>query len=208
MAVWKTKTKSKTESSPVQSSPILFLDRDGVVIRDKDYLADPAGVELLPGVAEAMIKARAAGFQIVGVSNQSGIGRGYFSVCDFDAVMIKLAADLAELGAWFDGFFYCPHGPDDGCACRKPGIGLLAEAAAHFHWNAAASWIVGDKGSDVALGQKAGLGSVLVSTGYGAQEAAAVKRRWSGADRVFVAADLAAAVDLICNQAAGAPEGP
>lgn len=203
MAVWKT----KNESSPAQASSALFLDRDGVVIRDKDYLADPAGVELLPGVAEAMIKARTAGFLIIGISNQSGIGRGYFSVSDFDAVMVKLAAELAEYGAWFDGFFYCPHGPDEGCACRKPGIGMLAEAAANFHWDSATSWIVGDKGSDVALGQKAGLGSILVSTGYGAQEEAAVKRRWSSADRVFVAADLAAAVDLICDQANNAPEG-
>ncbi len=197
MAVWKT----KNTKAPTASSPVLFLDRDGVVIWDKHYLSDPAEVELLPGVAEAMLRARQAGFQLVGVSNQSGLARGHFTFSDFDAVMTKLVADLAEQGAWFDGFYYCPHGPDDGCRCRKPKIGMLAEASAVFTWDTARSWMIGDKMCDVSLGQKAGLGSILVCTGYGANEEAEVKRRWSGADRVFVAANLAAAVELVCEQA-------
>ena len=196
MAVWKTRTDTLT----VNPSPVLFLDRDGVVIRDKDYLSDPAGVELLPGVAEAMHRAQAAGFLLVGVSNQSGLGRGYFTQADFEAVMERLEAILVPHDVHFDGFYYCPHEPAAGCACRKPGIGMLAEASAAFNWDASRSWIVGDKGSDVALGQMAGLGSILVSTGYGALEEVAVKRRWSGADRVFVVGDLSAAVDLICRK--------
>ncbi len=177
--------------------PVLFLDRDGVVIRDRDYLADPAQVEVLAGAADAMRRARAAGFLLIGVSNQSGLGRGYFTRAEFGAVMARLEADLATAGVSFDGFYYCPHAPTDGCQCRKPQPGLLTEAALTVPWDPAQSWVVGDKISDVSLGQEAGLGSVLVRTGYGAQYEVEVRKRWSACARVLVADDLAQAVDLI-----------
>ncbi len=177
--------------------PVLFLDRDGVVIGDKDYLKDPAGVELLPGVAEAMVRARDAGYLLVGVSNQSGLGRGYFTTDDFDAVMTRIAGDLAAFGARFDAFFYCPHAPGQDCVCRKPSTGMLTEAAVFFEWDSARSWVIGDKTSDVGLGQNAGLGSILVRTGYGAAQEAKVRKLWPDAPRVHVADDLAAALDMI-----------
>ncbi len=203
MAVWKT----PAAGSGVSPSPILFLDRDGVVIRDRDYLGDPTEVEVLPGVAAAMVRAREAGFLLVGISNQSGLGRGYFTAADFEAVMARLEADLAAEGAWFDGFFYCPHRPNDDCACRKPRGGMLVEAAEAFAWDPSRSWVIGDKVSDVALGLNAGLGSILVRTGYGAGEEAGVRSRWSPADRVLVADDLAAAVELILGRTDSGPEG-
>ena len=193
MANWN--TPRRTTRSPVH--PALFLDRDGVVIGDKDYLADPTGVQLLPGVAEAMVCAREAGFLLIGVSNQSGLGRGYFEQADFEAVMRKIEQDLAAEGARFDGFFYCPHAPGQNCECRKPLPGMLTEAAEYFAWDPALSWVVGDKSSDVGLGQAGGLGSVLVRTGYGAQEEAKVRSRWPDAERVLVADDLPAAVEMI-----------
>lgn len=199
MPAWKTR-----QASPgAVPQAVLFLDRDGVVIRDADYLADPAEVEILPGVADALHRARAAGYLLVGVSNQSGIARGYFTVADFQAVMTRLSTELAVSGADFDGFFYCPHGPADDCPCRKPRIGLLDEAAAAFAWDPARSWVIGDKSSDVELARNADLGAVLVRTGYGSAEAAKVAARWADDQRVLIAADLPAAVELILSGVAG-----
>lgn len=204
MTVW----KRPPEAPARLPQPALFLDRDGVVIRDRDYLADPAEVEVLGGVADAMRRARAAGFWLIGVSNQSGLGRGYFKTADFGAVMARLEAELAAADVSFDGFYYCPHAPRDRCQCRKPQLGLLAEAARSFTWDPARSWVIGDKVSDVALGQAGGLGSVLVRTGYGAQDEAVVRRRWSSGDRVLVADDLPQAVDLVLARLDHAEDGP
>ena len=203
MAVWQTRDRVPG-SLPL---PTLFLDRDGVVIRDRNYLADPADVELLPGVAKAMARARAAGWQLIGVSNQSGLGRGYFSAADFGAVMTRLAEELAEEKACFDGFFYCPHAPEAECQCRKPRLGMLTEAARDFDWDPRRSWVIGDKACDVDLGQNAGIGSILVRTGYGAEQEPAVTRRWAGTDRVLVATDLLDAVGQLLVRPEMSAEG-
>lgn len=205
MAVW----GKPTAAARAGAQPTLFLDRDGVVIRDRDYLAHPSGVEVLPGAAEAMIAARQAGFQIIGVSNQSGIGRGYFGLSQLDAVMKKLVADLGSAGAGWDGFYYCPHAPGARCACRKPLPGLLDEAAADFAWDPQLSWVVGDKASDVELGLAAGLGAVLVRTGYGANQESDVVARWSTTPRLLIADDLQQAVSAILARAefSGREEG-
>ena len=180
-----------------QAGPVLFLDRDGVVIEDRNYLADPGQVVLIPGVAEAMVRARAAGFALVGVSNQSGLGRGLFGPDEFAAVMERLDGLLGAAGAGFDAFYYCPHAPHQDCRCRKPEPGLLEEAARRVPFLPELSWVVGDKASDVALGRSAGLGAVLVHTGYGAGEIAAVRARWGQDPRVLQAADLPGAVAAI-----------
>lgn len=173
--------------------PVLFLDRDGVVIDDRNYLSDPENVELVPGAAFAMGAARKSGYALLGVSNQSGLGRGLFGPGDFDAVMKKIEKLLSESGSEFDGFYYCPHAPDEKCICRKPGPGLLAEAAESCTWDPLRSWVVGDKASDVALGRDHGLGSVLVRTGYGKKSEDEVRARWEGDPRVLLADDLASA---------------
>jgi D,D-heptose 1,7-bisphosphate phosphatase len=121
MAIWK-----RCEADPARDpGPALFLDRDGVVVVEKDYLRDPAQVVLVPGAAEAMRAAAAMGYLIVGVSNQSGLGRGKISPDEFTRVMTRLEELLAAQGTGFDGFYYCPHAPQEGCACRKPAPGLL-----------------------------------------------------------------------------------
>lgn len=187
--------------------PTLFLDRDGVLIRDRDYLADPAGVELLPGVVEALGTARRAGFRLVGVSNQSGLGRGYFTYEQFRAVMQELDRQLAQAGVPLDGFYYCPHAPAQDCTCRKPLPGLLEEAAHDGAWNPALSWVIGDKASDVQLGRDAGLGACLVRTGYGAEQESRVRARYGADDRVGVEDDLPAAVAWILGPAGPATAG-
>jgi histidinol-phosphate phosphatase family protein len=169
---------------------VLFIDRDGVLIVEKDYLRDPAQVELVAGVPEALRAARAAGYALVGLSNQSGLGRGRFTPAQFAAVMGRLEALLADAGCALDAFFYCPHAPEHGCHCRKPAPGLLEEAARCLAWDAARSWMLGDKISDVDLALGAGLRPVLVRTGYGREQESQLGDRAG----VLVAADLPAAV--------------
>ena len=193
MAVW----KSCRPSLLNHTGGALFLDRDGVVVIERDYLRDPDMVELVPGAAETMRSAAAAGFLIIGVSNQSGLGRGRFSLNEFNRVMIRIDELLAEQGAGFDGFYYCPHAPQEGCSCRKPATGLLDEAAETCRWDARRSWVVGDKASDVALGRNGGMGAVLVRTGYGAAQEGVVARLWEKDPLVLVAADLPAAFAAI-----------
>jgi len=180
-------------------APTLFLDRDGVLVLEKEYLRDAGQVDLHGGVGEALRTARAAGFRLVGVSNQSGLGRGIFTAADLDAVMRRLAALLAAEAAALDAFFYCPHVPEAGCACRKPATGLLEEARACLPWDPARSWVIGDKVSDVDLALRAGLRACLVRTGYGSQQ----ERRLGERGPVLVADDLLAAVTAIVARARG-----
>lgn len=196
MTTW----KSRTPRPGQPPRPALFLDRDGVLIADQNYLADPEQVRLLPGVGPALVRAARAGFLLVGVSNQSGIGRGYFGLDDFQRVMVRLEELLAEQGVVFDSFHYCPHAPGDGCVCRKPLPGMLDEARAVLPLDLERSWMIGDKGSDVAFGRAAGLGAALVRTGYGAAEEAEVAARWRDDPLVLVGQDLPAVVDIILER--------
>ncbi len=199
MSLWKT----QPSAAPQELRPALFLDRDGVLIANRHYLADPRQVKILPGVVEAMIKAREAGFWLIGVSNQSGLGRGRFTPEDFHAVMKQFDWLLEQNGIFLDAFFYCPHAPGENCSCRKPRPGMLNEAATCLNWSPTGSWVIGDKESDVALGRDAGLGGILVRTGYGDQEAEEVMKTWADDPQVQVVADLAAAVDFIVHEGTG-----
>ena len=189
MAVWK-KCISDLSSG---LRPALFLDRDGVVIVDRDYLSDPAQVELIPGVVETMKAASAAGYLLIGVSNQSGLGRELFTIPELTGVMNRLDEMLARNGTGFDGFYYCPHAPGDHCECRKPKTGLLVEAAETCRWDSDASWVVGDKASDVVLARAGDMGAVLVRTGHGAAYEQEVRLMGEKDSRILIADDLPAA---------------
>lgn len=143
---------------------LVLLDRDGTLIEDKDYLADPAGVVLLPGVVDGLRRLQAAGANLVVVSNQSGVGRGYFTARDVEAVHRRLAALLAEDGVMLEKFIFCPHTPDDHCRCRKPAAGMLEQAAAATGLPLADAIVVGDKASDIEAGKVAGCATVLLRT--------------------------------------------
>lgn len=136
----------------------VFLDRDGTLIVDRGYLKDPGEVALLPGVPEALRKLKAAGCLLVVVTNQSGIGRGYFTHDDVLRAQARLEALLAEEGVILDGHYYCPHGPDEHCPCRKPAPGMLQQAARDLTIDLAASAMIGDKASDAEAGMAAGCG--------------------------------------------------
>lgn len=184
-------------AGPPRDGPVLFLDRDGVIIVDRDYLADPDGVELVPGVADALLRAAAAGYALIGISNQSGIGRGRFGATELVAVMNRVDEELARCGVRLDAMYYCPHAPADACRCRKPEPGLLEEASVCFRWTPDRSWVIGDKASDVDLGRRHGLGAALVGTGHGRTQRALVEAAWPADPRVLLVPDPATAIDRI-----------
>jgi D-glycero-D-manno-heptose 1,7-bisphosphate phosphatase len=152
--------------------PGAFLDRDGTLIREREYLADPAGVELLPGVPEALRRLRAAGYVLVVVTNQSGIARGLYSLNDYHAVAERVNEVLGREDALPDATYFCPHHPDltGPCSCRKPATGMYLEAAEALGIDLEASIYVGDRIKDVLPGLKLGGRGFLVRTGYGLEE--------------------------------------
>ena len=128
---------------------VVFLDRDGTIMQDPGYLSDPARVELLPGATEAIRRLNQCGVRVVIVTNQSGIGRGYYDEVDFRAVQAEVERRLASGGARVDAVYHCPHAPDEGCACRKPGLQLYLQAASELGIDLSRALYVGDRASDV-----------------------------------------------------------
>ncbi len=184
----------------------VFLDRDGTVNEEVGYLNDLARLKLLPGAAEAIVKLNRAGLKVVIVTNQSGVARGYFTESFVHETHALLTRMLAERGALLDGIYYCPHHPKAGnshltveCDCRKPATGLLNRAARELDIDLAASFMVGDKWSDVELGHRAGSRSILVRTGFASDDPGNV-RPPQVLDPEFTARDLAEAADWILRE--------
>ena len=146
---------------------LLILDRDGTLIREKHYLADPNHVELLPGVGMALRQLKKRGYSLAVVTNQSGVGRGYYDESTLDAIHDRMVELLGHEGVELDGIWHCPHAPDVGCRCRKPESGLLEDAVMQLGYAPAQCLVVGDKECDIELGRRAGARTVLVRTGYG-----------------------------------------
>jgi len=179
----------------------VFLDRDGTLLREAHYLADPDGVELLPGAAEALTALRDAGYHLIVVTNQSGIGRGLYTEAAYRAVADRVNQVLTDRGSRVDRTYYCPHATGDSmiCDCRKPALGMYRRAEAEMDIDLAASWYVGDKLSDVRPALTLGGRGILVRTGYGADHEARVP------EGVRVVDDIGAAAALIL--AAGPANG-
>ena len=150
----------------------VLLDRDGTVIVDKNYLSDPEGVELLPGAAEGLRRFAQAGMRLFVVTNQSGIGRGYFSDAAYHSCHEALVALLQFHGIPLAGSTYCPHAPEAGCDCRKPSLGMWNSLASQYGLAPAQTAMIGDKAEDILFGRKAGVGAaILVLTGNGEKAA-------------------------------------
>jgi D-glycero-D-manno-heptose 1,7-bisphosphate phosphatase len=150
--------------------PYLLLDRDGTLIVEKNYLSDPSDVEFYEGIPEALQKVQRAGWGILVLTNQSGIGRELMGLHDMQAVNNRIQELLCPLDVRIDAFYYCPHLPNAGCQCRKPNRGMVDQAIQDFGFDPTQAIVVGDKSSDVELGHRIGAKSVLVRTGYGLQE--------------------------------------
>ena len=173
----------------------VFLDRDGTLNAERNYLYRIEDWEWLPGVPESLGSLARAGFKLVVVTNQSGIARGYYTETDVIKLHEWVDDDLyRRTGVRFDGFYICPHHPAYGakCTCRKPDPGMLQSAAEDLNIELTRSWMIGDKLSDVQAGQAAGCRSLLVLTGYGEQV-----QRESGSGIVSVARSFADAAQYI-----------
>lgn len=148
----------------------VLLDRDGTIIFDKHYLHDPDGVELLPGAAEGLKHMMDKGFGLVVLTNQSGVGRGYFDEASVHACNSRLSSLLADHHVVIEGYYYCPHTPEDSCDCRKPAPGLAQQAVADLGFDPAEAYMIGDKAADMGIGKAIGAQTILVRTGKGSEQ--------------------------------------
>ena len=153
-------------------SAVLLIDRDGTVVEERNYLSRPEDVVLLPGAAEGLAAFKKAGFRLVLVTNQSGIGRGYFTEARLGEIHARMDELLLEQGVAFDQILYCPHLPSDGCNCRKPNTGLAEKALSDYGKRPVRVVVIGDKAIDVELGRRLSATTILVRTGYGDEELA------------------------------------
>ncbi|MFN2400046.1 MAG: D-glycero-alpha-D-manno-heptose-1,7-bisphosphate 7-phosphatase [Gemmatimonadaceae bacterium] len=142
--------------------PGVFLDRDGTIIEDVSYIARPEDVKLIPGVADAIARLNNAGHPVIVISNQSGIGRGFYSLKDFELVQAQMLDLLARNDAHIDGVYICPHVPERECECRKPGTLLYRRAIEEHGLDPANSWYVGDRWRDLAAAEMLGGNGILV----------------------------------------------
>lgn len=151
----------------------VVLDRDGTVIVERHYLSDPDQVVLLNGAASGLRHLRELGLGLVLITNQSAIGRGLFDHSRLALIHRRLSDLLEAQGVSFDGVYYCPHTPDEGCACRKPQPEMLKLAAKELGFDPRRCFVIGDKECDIELGSQIGATTLLVRTGYGSEVEAA-----------------------------------
>ena len=135
----------------------IFLDRDGVINVDRGYVSTIEAFEFVPHLFETLRHFRALGYLLIIVTNQSGIGRGYYTLEDFKKLSAWMLERLEEEGIKIDALYHCPHDPDSGCGCRKPAPGMILEAIDTFGIDPQRSWMIGDKQSDIDAAKNAGI---------------------------------------------------
>ncbi len=187
--------------------PAVFLDRDGTIVREVEYLRSPRQLRLLPRAAEAIRLLNRAGLAVVVTTNQSGIARGLLTEKELEEVHAVLRSRLARRGARIDGIYFCPHHPEAArpeyrrrCRCRKPAPGMLLRAARELDLDLGRCFAIGDSARDIEAGRRAGCRAVLVRTGYGAETEARLEREL-GAD--YVADDMSDAGEWILQETVG-----
>jgi D-glycero-D-manno-heptose 1,7-bisphosphate phosphatase len=180
--------------------PLVVLDRDGVINADsKAYIKSPEEWRPLPGSLEAIAALTAAGWRVAVASNQSGVARGLFDSATLAAINAKMEAAVRAAGGELAAIFFCPHGPDDGCACRKPKPGLLYMVAERFGVDLRNVPVIGDSARDLAAAEAVGARPILVLTGNGPETLAKRTREGRDTERY---ADLRAAASALLNEAA------
>ena len=172
----------------------VLLDRDGTINVETEYLSSVEGLELLPNTLAGLRAMRELGLGLVVLTNQSGIGRGYFGAEVVDGIHRALARLLLAGGVSLDGIYVCPYGPEEGCPCRKPAPGLAEQAARELGFRLADSLVIGDKAADIELGRRVGATTILVRTGYGREVESG-----GMANPDYVADDLADAARIIAG---------
>lgn len=182
----------------------VFLDRDGTINQEVDYLSSPDQLRLIPGSADAIREANVLGLKVVIITNQSGIARGVLTEEQLSEIHRVLIHTLQEHNARIDAVYYCPHHPDYGgqrykkeCDCRKPNTGMITQAVRDLDIDTKASFVIGDRMIDVQLGNTIGATSILVLTGYGKQELEYCRHHNVHVD--FIAQDLSDAMNYVKN---------
>lgn len=157
-------------SAPLEKRPAVFLDRDGTMNEYVEYLGDPDKAKLLPGVIEAVKDFNSLGYRVVMVTNQPGIGVGYFSLEDFYRVNRAILAPIGKAGGKIDKVYFCPHTAAEGCQCRKPNTGMIDRAEKELNLDLSKSFIIGDTTLELEMARRKGLRSILVATGIAGKD--------------------------------------
>jgi len=173
-----------------ESAAAVFVDRDGTIIHDADYLSDPKQVQIFPGVPEALRRLKSKRFKLIIITNQSGIGRGLFTIDQYRAVEEEVLRQLGD--GLIDATYFCPDVPGQLSKCRKPSPGMILQAQREHRVDLARSFFIGDKEIDAQCGHNAGVHTIRVQTGF--------DRDTSGSIADWVAADVPAAVEIILNK--------
>lgn len=182
----------KTEET--ETGKAVFIDKDGTLVRDVPYNVDPQYIRLTVGAGPALRHMKNAGYKLIVISNQSGIARGLFEEKDLFPVNRCIQSLLAQYDVSIDAFYYCPHGPADGCRCRKPMPGMILKAAKDQGVHLQASWMIGDILNDVEAGNRAGCRTIHLDNGN--------ETEWvKGSDRepVYSVTDWMEAAEIICQ---------
>ncbi len=174
-------------TNPLSSA--VFIDRDGTIMQDADYCSDPQQVKIFPRVAEALRRLKSKGFKVIIITNQSGIGRGFFTVEQYRAVEAEVLRQLGD--GLIDATYFCPDVPGQHSTCRKPAPGMIVEATREHQIDLARSFLIGDKEIDAECGRNVGVRTIRVRTGF--------DRETAGSMADWVAEDLPAAAEIILN---------
>ena len=168
-------------------TPAVFIDRDGTIMEDTDYCSHPKDVRVFPGVLEALRRLKSRGFKLIIITNQSGIGRGLFTLDQYRAVESEVLQQLGD--GLIDATYYCPDAPGQYSNCRKPAPGMVVKATQDHHIDLSRSFLIGDKEVDVQCARNAGVRAIRVRTG--------IQRDMTGSNADWVADDVPAAVRII-----------
>ena len=178
----------------------IFLDRDGTLNEDPGYLRSASDLKLLPGVAAALTRLKTAGARLVVITNQSGVGRGFLTLKDLEAIHARLEGLLEQHDAALDAIYFCPHHPDDGCRCRKPATGMIDRAVVELGADLRKAYLIGDHASDIQLAKAVGVKSILVTSGRMDQQALTMLRT-AGAVPNMVASSMVEAAEWVLYDA-------
>lgn len=179
---------------PPKMAPAIFLDRDGTINREIGYVNEPEKFEILPHALDGLKKMQDMGYRLVVVTNQGGIGLGYFTKEDFYQVNKKMLKEISKAGITIDKIYFCPHGKGESCPCRKPEIGLILRAKKDLNIDLSHSFLIGDSGVDIEAGARAGMQTILIESEFGPNsQTLEIKPD-------FIAKDLLEAADIILEQ--------
>lgn len=185
----------------LQKSKACFLDRDGVLIEEGNYLSSPSGVVIFSETIQALKILRENGFKVIVITNQGGVAKGYYKEKSISEVHKEIDCQLIKFGLKVDKYYYCPHHPEGTvkkysitCKCRKPSPGLIFDAVKDFDIDISKSFLIGDKISDIEAAQKAGCEGILVRTGHGLEYIEKAKKK-----NIIIAENILEAVKLFLD---------